>query len=193
MNREQQPTSGPEATSSQGNPELRINSPNSQFADVFAEAERGEPVNAQDLINALWWKVRNQRREIARLHAKRVSGTDPKLTVEVALKEAERCARYENPVLNEQVIVVLARELERLRLLEFKDAGPIPHGVRYDITGWLCSVCGAFNSGHGQRCKECPQPGMLRQEKLDPGPPWRESGESAAEYDHRLKLLGYSE
>lgn len=40
---------------------------------------------------------------------------DPKLTVEVALKEAERCRQYPDPVLNEQVIVVLANEALRMR------------------------------------------------------------------------------
>lgn len=40
---------------------------------------------------------------------------DPKLTVEVALRQAERCRRYADPVLNEQVIVVLADEVLRLR------------------------------------------------------------------------------
>ena len=36
---------------------------------VLAEHEKGLPVNAQDLINALLWRVGNQRRVIARLHA----------------------------------------------------------------------------------------------------------------------------
>lgn len=40
---------------------------------------------------------------------------DPKLTVEVALKEADRCRSYCDPVLNEAVIVVLADEVLRLR------------------------------------------------------------------------------
>lgn len=40
---------------------------------------------------------------------------DPKLTVDVALKEAERCRSYRDPVLNEAVIVVLADEVLRLR------------------------------------------------------------------------------
>lgn len=35
---------------------------------VLTEHEKGQPVNAQDLINALMWRVKNQRREIARFH-----------------------------------------------------------------------------------------------------------------------------
>jgi len=40
---------------------------------------------------------------------------DTKLTVDIALKEAERCRNYHDPVLNEAVIVVLADEVLRLR------------------------------------------------------------------------------
>ena len=43
------------------------------------------------------------------------SAPDPKITVEVALREAERCRAYPDRVLNEEVIVVLADELLRLR------------------------------------------------------------------------------
>jgi len=39
------------------------------FIRVLSEHEKGLPVNTQDLINALMWRVRNQKREIARLHA----------------------------------------------------------------------------------------------------------------------------
>lgn len=41
--------------------------------------------------------------------------TDSLITVEVALREAERCRRYLDPVLNEAVIIVLAEEVLRLR------------------------------------------------------------------------------
>ena len=37
------------------------------FLRVLSEHEKGQPVNGQDLLNALMWRVRNQRREIARL------------------------------------------------------------------------------------------------------------------------------
>jgi hypothetical protein len=47
-------------------PELMRDSPEIQFAAVYAEADKGYPVNTRDLINALWWKIRNQRRELAR-------------------------------------------------------------------------------------------------------------------------------
>jgi hypothetical protein len=40
---------------------------------------------------------------------------DSRITVEVALKEADRCRRYLDPVLNEAVIIVLADEVLRLR------------------------------------------------------------------------------
>lgn len=42
----------------------------SMFIRTLQEHERGQPVNTQDLINALMWRVANQRREIARLHEK---------------------------------------------------------------------------------------------------------------------------
>lgn len=38
------------------------------FLRVLQENEKGQPVNGQDLINALSWRVRNQRKEIARLN-----------------------------------------------------------------------------------------------------------------------------
>lgn len=37
------------------------------FVRTLNEHEKGLPVNTQDLINALMWRVRNQRKEIARL------------------------------------------------------------------------------------------------------------------------------
>lgn len=36
------------------------------FIRVLSEHEKGQPVNGQDLINALMWRVGNQRRELAR-------------------------------------------------------------------------------------------------------------------------------
>lgn len=38
------------------------------FLRTLREHEKCQPVNVQDLINALMWRVGNQRREIARLH-----------------------------------------------------------------------------------------------------------------------------
>lgn len=43
---------------------LTPNAPSAQFIAILDAAEKGEPVNAQDLINALWWRVRNQRGEL---------------------------------------------------------------------------------------------------------------------------------
>lgn len=44
------------------------------------------------------------------------AGVDPRFTVEVALQEAARCRAYPSPrTLNEDAIVVLAAEVERLR------------------------------------------------------------------------------
>ena len=37
------------------------------FLRTLTEHDKGQPVNTQDLINALMWRVRNQRRELARL------------------------------------------------------------------------------------------------------------------------------
>lgn len=50
-------------------PELGADSPPGQFAAVLDEADKGHPVNTQDLINALWWRTRNQRTELARRNA----------------------------------------------------------------------------------------------------------------------------
>lgn len=58
-------------------PELSADSPDGQYAAVLKEAEKGEPVNTVDLINALWWRLRNQRREIAKLHAQRKDTEHP--------------------------------------------------------------------------------------------------------------------
>lgn len=40
---------------------------------------------------------------------------DPKLTVDVALKQMDRCATYDKPTENEQTIIVLATEILRMR------------------------------------------------------------------------------
>lgn len=60
-NTQEAPTTEPQA-------ELQSDSPDGQFAAVLQDAEKGEPINTQDLINALWWRLRNQRREIARVN-----------------------------------------------------------------------------------------------------------------------------
>lgn len=49
-------------------PRLTADAPTDQFAAVLSDHEKGQPVNGQDLINALMWRVRNQRKEIARLN-----------------------------------------------------------------------------------------------------------------------------
>lgn len=51
--------------------ELTGDPPDGQYAALLKEAERGEAVNTLDLIDALWWRLRNQRREIARLMKER--------------------------------------------------------------------------------------------------------------------------
>ena len=38
------------------------------FKAVLRASDKGDPVNGQDLINALMWRVRNQTREITRLN-----------------------------------------------------------------------------------------------------------------------------
>lgn len=53
-----------------GEPELDPDSPEVQFADVLKELEAGRPINPLDAINALQWKVQNQRRTLARLARK---------------------------------------------------------------------------------------------------------------------------
>jgi len=49
-------------------PRLTPDAPTEQFQAVLHDHDKGQPVNAQDLINALMWRVRNQRHEIAKLH-----------------------------------------------------------------------------------------------------------------------------
>lgn len=49
-------------------PRLTPDARTDQFAAVLRDHDKGEPVNAQDLINALMWRVRNQKREIVRLN-----------------------------------------------------------------------------------------------------------------------------
>jgi uncharacterized coiled-coil protein SlyX len=47
-------------------PRLTAEAPTEQYKAVLADFEKGLPVNGQDAINALHWRVRNQTREIAR-------------------------------------------------------------------------------------------------------------------------------
>lgn len=72
---------------------------------------------------------------------------DPKLTLSVALRESERCRRYPDPVLNEQVIVVLSDAV--LSLLDF--------AKRYASE---CCECNYGNgatgkTSEGEPCEEC--------------------------------------
>lgn len=43
--------------------------PDSQYAGILAAAESGDAVNTGDLINALWWRMGNQRRELGKKNA----------------------------------------------------------------------------------------------------------------------------
>lgn len=49
-------------------PRITPEAPAEQLMAILHDHDKGLPVNAQDLINALAWRVRNQRREIAKLH-----------------------------------------------------------------------------------------------------------------------------
>lgn len=49
-------------------PSLTLTAPIEQITAVLHDWEKGCPVNTQDLINALAWRLNNQRREISRLH-----------------------------------------------------------------------------------------------------------------------------
>lgn len=49
-------------------PRITPEAPAEQLMAILHDHDKGRPVNAQDLINALAWRVRNQRREIAKLH-----------------------------------------------------------------------------------------------------------------------------
>lgn len=49
-------------------PRLTATAPVEQIKAVLHDWDKGREVNTQDLINALAWRVDNQRREIARLN-----------------------------------------------------------------------------------------------------------------------------
>jgi hypothetical protein len=49
-------------------PRLTPDAPAEQFTAILRDHDKGHPVNAQDLINALMWRVKNQRHEISKLH-----------------------------------------------------------------------------------------------------------------------------
>jgi hypothetical protein len=49
-------------------PRLTMTAPVEQIKAVLHDWDKGREVNAQDLINALAWRVSNQRREIAKLN-----------------------------------------------------------------------------------------------------------------------------
>jgi hypothetical protein len=49
-------------------PNLTPDASAEQFKAVLRDWEKGREVNSRDLIDALSWRVRNQSREIARLH-----------------------------------------------------------------------------------------------------------------------------
>jgi hypothetical protein len=49
-------------------PRITPEAPAEQLMAILHDHDKGRPVNGQDLINALAWRVRNQRREIAKLH-----------------------------------------------------------------------------------------------------------------------------
>jgi hypothetical protein len=57
---------------------------------------------------------------------------DSRVTVEVALHEAERCRRYLDPVLNEMVTVALADEVIRMRAALRMDAAQAEADARFD-------------------------------------------------------------
>lgn len=48
-------------------PRLTSTASTEQITAVLHDWDKGRPVNTQDLINALAWRIDNQRREIARL------------------------------------------------------------------------------------------------------------------------------
>lgn len=47
---------------------LTLTAPTEQITAVLRDWEKGRPVNTQDLINALAWRVSNQRQELSKLH-----------------------------------------------------------------------------------------------------------------------------
>lgn len=67
------------------------------FIRTLSEHEKGQPVNTQDLINALMWRVRNQRKEIARLQAKRATVEPDEQPSLVATKISEQSLTHQIP------------------------------------------------------------------------------------------------
>lgn len=63
------------------------------FIRTLREHEKGQPVNGQDLINALMWRVKNQRQEIARLQAKR-GAAEPSERQCACIPLAPRTSKY---------------------------------------------------------------------------------------------------
>lgn len=57
---------------------------------------------------------------------------------------------------------------------ECEDA-PIPHGLRFDVVGWICSVCGKWNGQRTQHCEHVFKPHTPETRTLrtfvDPGDP----------------------
>lgn len=49
-------------------PLITPEAPPGLYMRVLTEHEKGQPVNVQDLINALMWRVKNQREQLARLN-----------------------------------------------------------------------------------------------------------------------------
>lgn len=70
------PSAGPPAIALAHSPDVRRevtgkgDVSDSQFAGILKAAESGDAVNTMDLINALWWRIGNQRRELKRKNAR---------------------------------------------------------------------------------------------------------------------------
>lgn len=110
--------------------------PNSQYAAVFAAMERGEAFHTLDVIDTLWWKIRNQRREISRLNeALRHPMSNPS-AVRLTLESATLKPRFWNKVHFEfeigQRVVIRGSSIEADVTALLKDHD----GEQYNICWW---------------------------------------------------------
>lgn len=129
--------------------ELTGDPPGGQYAAVLKEAERGEAVNTLDLIDALWWRLRNQRREIARLMKERDTARRSLELTQAQQRQAaieiERLSEGHENI--QRINDNGAKEIERLRgKLNFANREP-PHCPS-------CN-CGSSEPGASHYCIDC--------------------------------------
>jgi len=112
---------------------------------AWAASRIGSLAGAEVIVGAITELLKLRLAEKQATRTDQAPQLNPKLTVEVALLEAARCRRYPDPVLNEQIIVVLADEVLRLRRGAPEPAGskPVLHEyIPHPLYPWFCEECG---------------------------------------------------